>query len=386
MKIFKRRPAAKPEVVRPKMALSDDFDVLEYAEELELTPAQDHDVFYAEAPPVDLHVSRFFDEIAQEQKPQHRARGEAAARETRVESRALIPEASTQAMIIDQTTGALAGCNRLVAELCELPVPRRSRSFARIYPYFQAGLSIGDGIGCGLSLWMAGEQPWIVWPLSLALGIAVMLIGTSIGKEFKEKKAAALREGDVPPGLERYHGLFRLSPSAKAVMDESFRQHAVVGLGVCGALGIGYGFLRSYDVSLAVFFAVAQIIVALGSAANSYLYTDEVADIQDNIKDLIDYFHGLARNASHGGALASQLRNQAADESIRREHDAAGEGAEHRSKAAGIRAIMDKPQYAGTGVARDPKTSTNGKAKRNDHVKFGQFKAKTNGKTNGGRR
>lgn len=386
MSFFRRpSPAAPSHTPGRTAATSQEFDVLEYAQEMDLTPAQDDDVFYAVHPPVELHVTRHFGEIAAEQEPLYRARGEAASRAARAKAQALIPAASTQATIIQLATERLQRADDiLVNDVVALqPDRRRTRTTSRLYPLFQVGLSMGDGVGCGLSLVMAGEDPLIVWPLSLALGIAIMLIGTSVGKEYKQKIGAAMREGDVPESAERHRRLYVVSERAWAAMNESVRVHAIVGVTVCLAIGVAYGVLRSDDLALALFFGVAQVVVAVGSAANSYMFADEVADVQDNTKARSEEFVRDALEASNGGSLEEQIMNHELAESLRREFEAAGEGAWHRTRAAGIEPLIRHPQYAGTGMPTSAPPAPNGKTKANSLKDLKPFKAGRGGSTNG---
>jgi hypothetical protein len=214
----------------------------------------------------------------------------------------------------------------------------------------------GDLAGMTGALIGLGEVPWVAGVQALAVAAAAVVIGM-LASEVKHVRDARRRIAAGPPdgplSKGAGHGVLFQPDGGEAVV----RWVLLGGLAAMLLIAGGVTALRSVTDGAGAIFGCFAAAVTLGSAANSYVHSDEVTDLLDNLtrqhrRDDAE-LHRLDL-----GPVAERDREAALAASVREEWSARGEAAAARVNAACALALVNNPAVAGHGPARTP--STNG--------------------------
>ena len=325
-------------------------------------PTVDH-VRALTGPDIDLHLTSYYGHLAEEQVALHRAEGEAAARPHEARAGELEPLTTVPlgrlAALQAKADASTADLTTMLAALG--PFRTRPRGAVPRYYLFLLLLLGGDLAGMTGALVSLGEVPWIAAVQAMAVAAAAVVVGM-LASEVKHVRDARRRMAAGWPALPSIDvdGESAGGPASRwqpGVLFQPDGGEAVVrwvllaGLAAVLLIVGGVTALRSAVDGAGWIFGCFAAAVSLGSAANSYVHSDEVADLLDNLAGQ----HRRDDAELHSldlGPVAERQREAAVADSLRFEWQARGEAAAARVAAAGALALVHNPAVAGHGVAR----------------------------------
>ena len=318
-------------------------------------------------PDLDLHLATYFAHLAGEQVALHRAEGEAAARGHAARAAELEPLTAVPLRRLSALQAKADASTSAVSDMQVALGPFRTRPKGAVprYYLFLVLLFGGDLAGMTGALISLGEVPWIAAVQSMAVAAAAVVVGM-LASEVKHVRDARRRAAaGAPPDAAPAPVASADAGAAAGVVVSSrvgvlfqpdggepvVRWVLLGGLAALLLIAGGVTALRSVTDGVGWVFGCFAAAVSLGSAANSYVHSDEVADLLDNLagqhrRDDIEV-HALDL-----GAVAERDREAALAVSLREEWKVRGEAAAARVTAAGSLALVHNPAVAGHGSPR----------------------------------
>jgi hypothetical protein len=309
-------------------------------------------------PDLDLHLTDYYRRLAAEQASLHRAEGELAARPHVARAAELEPLATVPLSRLAALQAKADASTAQVTDMLAALAPFRTRPQGAVPRYYLFLLLLlgGDLAGMTGSLISLGEVPWVAGVQALAVAAAAVVVGM-LASEVKHVRDARRRIAAGPPPSR--HAAGGQNPQATGVLFQPDGGEAVVRWVLLGGLAAllliagGVSALRSITDGAGLIYGCFAAAVTLGSAANSYVHSDEVTDLLDNLtrqhrRDDAE-LHRLDL-----GPVAEREREEAVVASVRAEWQARGEAAVARVDAACALALVNNPAVAGHGPARVP--------------------------------
>ena len=328
-------------------------------------------------PDLDLHLVEHYRQLAVEQTCLHRAEGEAAARPHEARAAELLALTTVPlrrlASLQAKADASAAEAARLLDALSRYRT--RPRGAVLRYYVFLVLLLGGDLAGMTGALISLGEVPWVAAVQALAVASAAVVVGM-LASEIKHVRDARRRAGGAQcggasgaqcggaSGAQRggasgaqCGGACGAQEGAGGVPfgpdggEPLVRWVLLGGLAVLFLVAGGVTALRSFTDGAGLIFGCFAAAVTLGSAANSYVHSDEVADLLGH----------AVRRARRDDAELRRLdlspvgerdKEAALATTLRAEWRARGEAAAARVSAAGALALVNNPAVAGHGAAR----------------------------------
>lgn len=341
------------------------------AEARRFTVPDVHRVQALPGPDLDLHLAEFYRRLAAEQSSLHRAEGELAARPHVARAAELEPLATVPLGRLTALQAKADASTAQVTDMLAALAPFRTRPQGAVprYYLFLVLLLGGDLAGMAGALISLGEVPWVAGVQALAVAAAAVVVGM-LASEVKHVRDARRRMAAGPPSgphASQATGVLFQADGGEAVV----RWVLLGGLAALLLIAGGVSALRSITDGAGWIYGFFAAAVTLGSAANSYVHSDEVTDLLDNLtrqhrRDDAE-LHRLDL-----GPVAEREREEAVAASVRAEWQARAEAAVARVEAACALALVNNPAVAGHGparaaaangagnVARDTSSNTNG--------------------------
>jgi hypothetical protein len=300
-------------------------------------------------PDLDLHLTEFYRRLAAEQASLHRAEGELAARPHVARAAELEPLSTVPLSRLAALQAKADASTAQVTDMLAALAPFRTRPQGAVprYYLFLVLLLGGDLAGMAGALISLGEVPWVAGVQALAVAAAAVVVGM-LASEVKHVRDARRRMAAGPPvDHTQATGVLFQADGGEAVV----RWVLLGGLAALLLIAGGVTALRSITDGAGWIYGCFAAAVTLGSAANSYVHSDEVTDLLDNLtrqhrRDDAELHH------LDLGPVAEREREEAEAASVRAEWQARGEAAVARVDAACALALVHNPAVAGHGPAR----------------------------------
>jgi len=314
-------------------------------------------------PDLDLHLVEYYRRLASEQAGLHRAEGELAARPHVARTAELEPLTTVPVGRLAALQAKADASSAQVTEMLAALAPFRTRpkGAAPRYYIFLVLLLGGDLAGMTGALISLGEVPWVAGLQALAVAAAAVVVGMLASevkhvRDARRRMAAGAPDGTAP-------GVLFQADGGEAIV----RWVLLGGLAAMLLVAGGVTALRSITDGAGWIFGCFAAAVTLGSAANSYVHSDEVTDLLDNLtrqhrRDDAE-LHRLDLEP-----VAERDREAALATSVRREWECRGEAAVARVEAACALALVNNPAVAGHGSAR---AATDGAGMNGNHAGAG---------------
>ncbi|MEA2685041.1 MAG: hypothetical protein QOE93_236 [Actinomycetota bacterium] len=303
---------------------------------------------------IDLHLAEYYRQLAAEQGSLHRAEGELAARPHAARAAELAPLATVPLTRLIALQAKADASTAQVTEMLAALAPFRTRPKGAVprYYLFLVLLLGGDLAGMTGALISLGEVPWVAGVQALAVAAAAVVIGMLASevkhvRDARRRMAAGLPEGEHPRGTSP--GVLFQPDGGEAVV----RWVLLGGLAAMLLIAGGVTALRSITDGAGWIFGCFAAAVTLGSAANSYVHSDEVTDLLDNLTRQHRRDDAELRRLDLG-PVAEREREVALAVSVRDEWQARGDATAARVNAACALALVNNPAVAGHGPAPAP--------------------------------
>lgn len=297
----------------------------------------------------ETYVETEFDELAREQRELFSAEGESEARTSAQTVRGLAPfvHENQQAIIRQRQEAEETGVRHRRALGTLRPFSTRSPRARTWYLLVRYCLLAGDAAGVAAGAILYGELIPLAVAQAAATAMGAVVAGAMIGSDLKNSGIAHRL---------RHSGLELTDPTLAFLAAEDDNGHPVklmrrLAVAVAVLIGLSVFALRtSVDGLLGgLIYLGLAIGVSLASAANSYTYTDPVADqLQNLANDHAQAEKTLTDLTLHTELIAAGEARQAA-RSIRREHRRRGRAAAHRLHATLNGVLRNNPGILGHG-------------------------------------
>ena len=320
-------------------------DLMDDAESLIVPPCDQ--VRALPGPDLDLHLAEYYRQLAAEQIALARAEGESEARPHAARAAELEPMTTVPLTRLAALQAKADASTAQVTEMLAALAPFRTRPKGAVprYYLFLVLLLGGDLAGMTGALVSLGEVPWVAGVQAMAVAAAAVVVGM-LASEVKHVRDARRRMSTGTPKGASSGVLFQADGGETIV-----RWVLLAGLAAMLLIAGGVTALRSITDGAGWIFGCFAAAVTLGSAANSYVHSDEVADLLDNLT----VQHKRDDSELHDldlGPVAEREREATLAASIREEWKARGEAAAARANAAGALALVNNPAVAGHGTPR----------------------------------
>lgn len=302
-----------------------------------------------------LWVSPEYDELTLEQHELHEATADELARGADVEAAGLDPAASAASRLVEGHLQLLQAAEAryvdthdALASFC-----RRPANSKKWHQLTKAGLLVGDVTTLAGSFIWLGEEPILAAVMAVSAAVATVTAGLSGGevRDIRNRERRARPPEQLSEKQQPFAHLFEAP-------DRGWRfvkALSWVSVSVAGTIAAAIFALRATleDPLVGLVFGGIAAAIAAASWIESYMYTDDVADLLDVTN--ADYQREVARHNALAASEPWKRREKAliAGKSIRAEHKHRGSAAGHHLQALLNGILRRNPQTAGNGPAAD---------------------------------
>lgn len=298
---------------------------------------------------VRLHIDDYYDTLGREQVALYEAQSEEQCREVTATAAGVLAQATTDAGLVATLTTRVEEDEAQLQHTHRVLDPLRTRRPGDIkrYKVTQVGLLLGDITGITGAAILFGELVALAFVQAIAVGVAMITIGM-VASEVKHTRLRRQRAGAVlPADGDRFAHLLASDEAGEHIV----RWVLITATVALGLVGVGIFALRAAieGTTAGLVFGSLAMVTMLGSAANSYVFADDIDDVvqimearqRDNIKTL----QALSRSTAL--ALIGKAENVATG--IRAENERRGEAASLHCQAAATAVKIHNPAIAGHG-------------------------------------